>query len=105
MSTLYKLVNGFDSISGAAFGGGGGGGGGGRGDQSRRAAAVRSANAARAKAAAATAAANQRAQEDAQEKIRIQASIRSAEFASDVVIKGRFELAKDQREGRLAKIK
>ena len=29
MSTLYKLVNGFDSISGAAFGGGGGGGGGG----------------------------------------------------------------------------
>jgi hypothetical protein len=38
-------------------------------------------------------------------KIRIQASIRSAEFASDVVIKGRFELAKDQREGRLAKIK
>jgi hypothetical protein len=26
MSTLYKLVNGFDSFSGAAFGGGGGGG-------------------------------------------------------------------------------
>ncbi|GEM_PF-5008685 len=27
MSKLYKMVNGFDSISGAAFGGGGGGGG------------------------------------------------------------------------------
>jgi len=29
MSQLYKVANGFDSISGAAFGGGGGGGGGG----------------------------------------------------------------------------
>ena len=28
MSQLYKVVNGFDAISGAAFGGGGGGGGG-----------------------------------------------------------------------------
>ena len=31
MSQLYKVVNGFDSISGAAFGGGRGGGGGGGG--------------------------------------------------------------------------
>ena len=29
MSKLYKVVDGFDAISGAAFGGGGGGGGGG----------------------------------------------------------------------------
>ena len=37
MNTLYKVVNGFDSISGAAFGGGGGGGGG----NDRQAAAVK----------------------------------------------------------------
>jgi hypothetical protein len=78
MSTLYKLVNGFDSFSGAAFGGGGGGG---RGDQSRRAEAVRSANAARAKAAAATAAANQRQKEqnEVNRQNEMQATIRAAE--------------------------
>ena len=46
MSTLYKLVNGFDSISGAAFGGGGGGGGGG-GAARAAAARTKAANAAR----------------------------------------------------------
>ena len=84
MSKLYKVVNGFDAMSGAAFGGGGGGGGGGgegRGDQSRRAEAVRKANAARARAAAATAAANQRQKEqnEANRQREIQATIRAAE--------------------------
>jgi len=68
MSTLYKLVNGFDSFSGAAFGGGGGGGG--RGDQSRRAAAVKSANAARARAATA-------ARVQAAQKASAQAAVQS----------------------------
>jgi len=35
MSQLYKVVNGFDAMSGAAFGGGGGGGGGGNGGPRR----------------------------------------------------------------------
>ena len=52
MSNLNTLINGFDSISGAAFGGGGGGGGGYRGDQSRNAEKVRAANAVKAANAA-----------------------------------------------------
>jgi len=83
MSNLHTLINGFDALSGAVFGGGGGGGGGGgyRGDQSRNAEKVRAANAARAKAAAQKAADASRArdQADARRKREIQATILAAE--------------------------
>ena len=58
MSNLNTLINGFDALSGAAFGGGGGGGGAAR---ARRAAAARARSAAAASRVRAAAAARARA--------------------------------------------
>ena len=83
MSTLYQLVNGFDSISGAAFGGGGGGGGG-RGGRSRRAAAVRRAYAARTRAATAAAARARAATAATAAAARVTAATKSGGYLNDV---------------------